>query len=377
LPPDVLSAPPAPPTELPPPSAGEPPAEPTTVIGGRTDIALLLPLTGANAALGRAMLDAATLALFELGDNSVALTPRDTASTPDGAAHAAGIAVAEGAKLIIGPLTAPEVEAVKPVAQAAGINVVAFSNVQRVAGDGVFLMGFQPRQEMVRLAKYARGAGIERFAALAPTGSYGDLVVDEFRTAVVAAGGTLDPVVTYDPAGNPASEVKRLSAGGQPKFQALLLPEGGAKLRAVAPLLPFYDIDPGKIRLLGSGQWDDPSLNPGREPALIGAWYAAPPAETRAGFEKSYAEGFGSKPPRLATLAYDAAGVAVILSRSPGTPDFSAAALTNPSGFAGADGIFRLLPDGTVERGLAVLEVTRNGSTVVSPAPESFAGEAH
>ncbi|HWK44216.1 MAG TPA: penicillin-binding protein activator [Stellaceae bacterium] len=363
------------PVETPPPAASVPQAEPTVVVGGRTNISLLLPLTGANASLGRAMLDAATLALFELGDNTIALTPRDTQSTADGAGHAAAVAVAEGARLIVGPLTGSEVEAVKPVAQAAGINVLAFSNLTRVAGDGVFLMGFQPRQEMTRIATYARSTGIEHFAALIPTGDYGDLAIDAFRGAIEGAGGTLDQVETYDPgAGAPASLIQRLAAGGKASFQALLVPEGGSQLKAIAPLLPFYNLDTTKIRVLGSGQWDDPGLALGREPALVGAWYAAPPADARAGFEKSYADAYGRKPPRLASLAYDAMGVAVVLARIPGTPDFSATALTNPSGFAGADGIFRLLPDGTAERGLAVLEITRTGTNVVSPAPDSFAG---
>jgi hypothetical protein len=63
---------------------------------------------------------------------------------------------------------------------------------------------------------------------------------------------------------------------------------------------------------------------------------------------------------------------AAILARGESGPDFSAAAIANPNGFAGADGIFRFRGDGIAERGLAVLEVRREGFRTISPAPEDF-----
>jgi branched-chain amino acid transport system substrate-binding protein len=138
----------------------------------------------------------------------------------------------------------------------------------------------------------------------------------------------------------------------------------------VAPLLPFYDIDPVRVRILGTGLWDDPSL--GKEPELVGGWYAAPDPKQRADFEQRYATLFGAKPPRIATLGYDATALAALLAKKPGGADFSAAALTNPNGFAGLDGIFRLRADGLNDRGLAVLEVQRDAPRIVSPAPVSF-----
>jgi hypothetical protein len=153
-------------------------------------------------------------------------------------------------------------------------------------------------------------------------------------------------------------------------FDAILIPEGGNRLKSVAPLLPYYDVDPEKVHFLGTGLWDEPGL--GTEPALNGGWYAAPPPGARADFDQRFRAVYKRPPPRLATLAYDATALAAVLARNANGPDFSAAALTNPSGFAGVDGIFRLRPDGLIQRGLAVLEVHRNGNTVVSPAPTTF-----
>lgn len=364
------------PAPVPPPALVAVPPKPSNLVdvGGRKDVALLLPLSGPTASLGRDMLDAAQLSLVELGGDDMVLTPKDTKGTADGAAAAARLAVAEGAKLIVGPLTAPEAEAVKPIAQAAHINVLAFSSIASIAGDGLFLMGILPREELTRIAAYARSTGIDHFAALVPNNAYGQLAADQFGQAVAAAGGTLDDSEVYEPGGSDLkSVIKHLSANGKFTFTALLVPETGAKLKNIVAQLQLVDVNQQKVRLLGTGIWDSADL--GSEPSLVGGWYAAPPPDARAGFQDRFRQAYGHVPQRLATLAYDAVGVAAVLDRTPGA-DFSATALANPNGFAGADGIFRLREDGTAERGLAVLQVEHAGSSVVSPAPESFGGEA-
>ncbi|HEV2673703.1 MAG TPA: penicillin-binding protein activator [Aliidongia sp.] len=351
------------------------PPKPTNLVdvGGRKDVALLLPLSGPTAPLGRDMLDAAQLSLIELGADDMVLTPKDTKGTADGAAAAARLAIAEGARLIVGPLTATEAEAVKPIAQAAHVNVLAFSSIASIAGDGLFVMGILPREELNRIAGYAHSTGIDHFAALVPNNTYGQLAAEQFGQAVAAAGGTLDDTEVYEPGGSDLkSVIRHMAANGKFTFTALLVPESGAKLKNTVAQLQLADVNQQKVRLLGTGIWDSPDL--GSEPSLIGGWYAAPPPDARAGFQDRFRQAYGHAPQRLATLAYDAVGVAAVLDRTPGS-EFSVAALTNPNGFAGADGIFRLRDDGTAERGLAVLQVEHSGTSVVSPAPESF-GEA-
>ena len=360
-----------PPLPPPPPPVAVGPHEHLVDTTGRVDIALLVPLSGQMAPIGRDMLDAAQLAIIELGDDKIALTPKDTKGTAAGAAEAARRAIAEGAKLLVGPLTASEVEAVQPLAQAAGVNVLAFSNVTRVAGGNVFILGFLPQQEAKRIADYAHSNGLNHLAVLAPSSDYGQLTADSFKAAGEADGAEVAPVEFYTPTASDLKPVvKHLAANGKYGFNGLLLAEPDpARLKTVAASLPAAEIDPTKVRLLGTSRWDTPTV--GEEPALVGGWYAAPPPEARAAFDQHFTEGFGHGPQRLATLAYDAVGIATVLERTPGA-DFSTRALENPSGFAGADGIFRLLPDGTAERGLAVLQVEHGGVTIVSPAPQSF-----
>ena len=75
---------------------------------------------------------------------------------------------------------------------------------------------------------------------------------------------------------------------------------------------------------------------------------------------------------RPATLAYDAVSLVAALVKTQGAARFSEEMLTNQSGFAGIDGVFRFRPDGTNQRGLAVMRVTASGAQVISPPPKAF-----
>ena len=347
-------------------------------------MALLVPLSGANAELGKAMLEAAQLALFTTGSDRLTLVPRDTAGTAAGAATAARSAVADGAKLILGPLLAAEVEAVKPIARDAHVNVIGFSTATQLAGGNVFLMGFLPRQEVVREVSFAHERGLNRFAALASNSPYGHLMVDALREAAAANGGSIGKIEYIDPRGAdlaaaiqrllpasaPATEAPAAAPPANAPFDALLLPEGGAQLKEIAHQLQGAGLDTAQVRLLGSGLWDDPAI--AAEPAIAGGWFAAAPPEPRRQFESRFQATYGHPAPRLASLAFDAAALAAVLAKSGGDEAFSQQAILNPSGFSGVDGLLRFTPQGLVQRGLAVLEVEPQGNVVISPAPQNF-----
>jgi ABC-type branched-subunit amino acid transport system substrate-binding protein len=388
--------------QAPAPAAAAPAAAQRPAAGpdGKVRAALLLPLSGPQAAVGRAMLDGATLALFQHGGPLV-LLPKDTGGDPGRAAAAAQEALGEGASLILGPLFGPEAEAVGPVARAAGVNVLAFTTDASAARDNVFVLGQLPGPAVRRVVAAARAAGAERFAALVPDTPFGRAVLEAYRQAVVDAGGSLVREEVYG--GNPTGAVQRLSdyarrrgpvdaqiraaralgtAEGRrraaelardarippPDFDALILADAGERLRAAASLLPYYDIDNPPVRILGT-----PLLaampDAGAEPALVGTLYAAPDEARRAAFEARFAEAYGSAPPLVAGVAFDAAALAAVLAEG---RDVSRAAITDPAGFAGVLGILRLLPDGTNQRGLSLMVIRRGGSQVVEPAPERF-----
>ena len=374
--------------------AAEPPAAQAPVKAapngtqGAVKVGLLLPLSGPGANVGSEMLNAAQIALFDLGEERFTLLPRDTKGSPAEAAEAARRLVGEGAKLILGPLFATEVDATAPVARAANVNLLAFSNDWQRAGNGTYILGFVPADQVARIVGYARLRGLTRIAALAPRNPYGDAVIaalhdsaqrqgiavvrEERYTAdnadLAGAVARLGGAPAAAAPGTPAAPAPAAVPGGA--FDALLIADGGDRLKAIAPLLAANRIDPAKVRLLGTGLWDDPGVV--RLPGIAGAWFAAPAPQARADFEGRFEGLYHHRPARLATLAYDATALAAVLARLPSATSFDTVSLTNPSGFAGVDGIFRLRGDGLVERGLAVIEIAPGGPRVIDQAPSSF-----
>jgi hypothetical protein len=381
---------------------------PSGIEGQPTRIGLLLPLSGSHgaAALGQAMLNAAMLALFDIGGERLLLMPRDTGGTPEGAGKATTELVGEGAEIILGPLFNTSVQATAVITRARSLPVIAFSSDRRVAGNGVYLLSFTPSQEVDAVIGFAAARGLRRVAVLAPDDPYGLAVLSAAREAVLRHGAELAQAEFYSPGGEDLDKsVKRLAdyhlrrqalltkrrelektegeaakrmleelqkhdTLGDLDFDAVLLPEGGELLKSLAPLLPYYDIDTAEIRLLGTGRWDDPKVR--LEPALLGGWFAGADRTAAGEFNRRYREVFGQPPPRLASLAFDAMALAAILGQEAGGPDFSARAITNPDGFVGSDGIFRFDIDGVAERGMAVLEIDRNRFRVRRKAPTTF-----
>ena len=381
----------------------EPPPVPTA--RGRR-VAILLPMSGPNQRVGTALLSAAEMALFDFASNDFELLVHDTKGTPDGAAEAARLAIGDGASLIVGPLLSTSVRAVSGAARAAGVPVMAFSSDRTVVGDGVYTMGFFPGDEVRRVTEYAFGKGAYRFALLAPRGAYGDAVLSALQTTVATFGGEVTDVQYYDALASDFSgpvkrianydarhqalvdqrkillerddevsalalkRLEKLQTLGEAPFDALLVADGGKRLVAVAAMLPFYDIDPNQVKILGTGEWDEQGL--GAEPALVGGWYAAPDPRLRKAFSDKYLDAFGTRPHRLATLAYDAMALAVVLAGQDGPAPYAHDILAQTGGFSGRDGIFRFQGDGAVERGLTVLQVLRKSTKVIDPAPQAF-----
>ncbi|MER2520597.1 MAG: penicillin-binding protein activator [Bdellovibrionales bacterium] len=337
--------------------------------------AILLPLSGPHASLGQTMLNAAQQAVFDTEATGFELMPRDTGSGGEKAELAAKDAIANGAQILIGPLFAANVPAVRAIAQQANLNVLALSSDASKAERGVYIMGFSPKEQVERIIAFAATKGLRRFAALLPRDSYGELVGNVFREAVARNGGTIAAIETCDfkaahaQSSAPLPCLNALTAK-RGQFDALLLPEGGDDLTLLANRLAAMGLGPDHVKPLGTGLWDVPGLGL-RIPALVGGWYAATDPAARRDFVASYQRAYGQEPSRLATLAYDTTAMAAVLARRGAAYD--AYALTNPGGFSGLDGIFRLRPNGLVERGLAVLEVTPSTPSILDAAPASFA----
>jgi ABC-type branched-subunit amino acid transport system substrate-binding protein len=360
-------------------------------------VAILLPLSGPRADLGQMMLHAAQLALD--GPGAPPLDAKDTGGTPEGAAAAAQSAIAEGAGLILGPLTSPETAAVAPVARGANVAVLAFTNDPQQAQPGVWTLGITPGQQVRRLVAAAQAQGKSQFAALLPDNDFGHALGRALEQATTGSG-VGSPNVRFHAAGMASinatardlsdyanrrgpidTQIRAARALGTPdgrrqaqdlaktsipppNFNALLLGDTGEALAEVAAVLPYYDVDRSAVQMLGPALWASTSSGSGQLP---GAWYAAPDPAAHENFAAAYAAKYGSAPSPLADLAYDAASIARVLAGQ----GFSVGALTQSAGFVGADGWFALLSDGQVRRALAVFAIERGGPQMVEPAPQS------
>lgn len=350
-----------------PPTAGQEVISPLPTDTGRHRVALLVPMSGANAGVGRSIANATTMALFDTRTEKVRITTYDTAS---GAAAAAQKAVADGNRLILGPLTAEEVRAVAPVARAASVPMISFSNDVSVAAKGVFLMGYVPAQSVDRVVRFAGNKGVTNFAALVPKGVYGERAGNAFLKAVKDQGGTLVAMESFDrSAGSISAAVKRLS--GSSSYDALLIADLG---RVAAQAAPLVRANGGaKARLLGTELWNTDSAIAGSA-AMRGAWFASVSDGLYRQFSTKYRARYNVAPYRLASLGYDSVLLTIRIAQDwrVGTP-FPAGRLVDPDGFAGLDGAFRFGSDGIAERALEVQEVGAGSLSVVDPAPKGFA----
>lgn len=335
-------------------------------------VGILLPLSHPSAdiqSVSKGLLDAAQLAVFESGNTSILLMPADTRGTAEGAAQAAALVLSQGAEVVIGPLFAQTVGSAAPVVRARNIPMLAFSTDRVAAGNGVYLLSFQPEEEVHRVISYAHQQGRTNFAALFPDTPYGRKVQAAFGQSVSEVGGTV--AITANYTSNQQVMLEAVKSVAAAHADAVLLPEGGTQLKALGPLLPYYNVDPRNVKFMGTGLWDDPSIM--GEPSVSGGWFAAPDPEGRRQFSERFKTAYGYAPPRIASLAYDA--ISLINSYASAGPPFQRYTMTtfqDPNGFEGVDGIFRFRPDGTIERGLAVIEVRGEGFTVVSPSPKTF-----
>lgn len=331
----------------------------------KSKVALLVPVSGRGKETGEAMTNAALLAMNDLGASELfELMPVDTGT---GAGNAAQQAIRDGAGLILGPLFSDDTKAVAPIAVQRGIPVVSFSTDTTAASGATFLMGFVPQTQVEQVIDYAASKGLRNIALVAPRDAYGDAVASTFYGRIGMRALTNGGLVRYDGSALPTPD--QFAVLKQSGAQAVLIAAPGPVAAKISAAMISAGLPPQTVRRLGTGLWDDQSA--WKQPDLQGGWYAAATPDMRVRFEQRYRQMYGSTPPRLASLSYDATALAIVLSRT--GKGFGRAALTNPNGFSGVDGIFRFRPDGLADRGLGILEIRGQAPVVVQPALSSFA----
>jgi ABC-type branched-subunit amino acid transport system substrate-binding protein len=349
------------------PTVGTPTPEPSATTLPQDEnlhrVALLVPLSGQNGEVGQSIANATTMAILDTEASNLRITTYDTAEGPQAAARQA---IADGSKLIIGPLLGSNVVSVRAEAAPANVPIISFSNDATVAGPGVFVMGHIPEQSIARSVEYARDNGADSFAILAPDGDYGVRADAALRSALSEYGGNLVASENYT-----RSNTSVVSAAGRLKqrggFDTILIADGGANSIRGAEA-----VKSAGLRILGTERWSGDSALL-RSSALRGALFSAVSDARYAGFVRSYQERFGGQPYRVATLGYDAVLLTLRAAREWrfGRP-FPTDVLFQSGGFDGIDGPFRFQRNGVIQRSMEVRRVTNGDVEVVSAAPKGF-----
>lgn len=355
------------------PGAGGPP------VGGAVKVALLVPGGSGQASdelLARSLQNAARLAISDLGGVQVDLQVYNTAGQPAQAAAMATQAADEGAQIILGPVFAQEANAAGAALAARGINVLSFSNNVEIAGGNVFVLGPTFDNSARRLASYAVRSGKSRIMIVHDRNTAGEQGRDAIQRSVQAAGGSVVAVGSYEfsQAGvsNAIPGVMQTARSSSANALFLTADSAGA-LPLVSQLLADNGLDRAALQMIGLTRWDVPAATLAL-PGVQGGWFALPDPGLFAQFQNRYMTAFSEPPHPIAGLAYDGiAAIGALAAQGNGAP-LSSASLTQGAGFVGVNGIFRLLPNGTNERGLAVAQVRDNQAFVIDPAPRSFAG---
>jgi branched-chain amino acid transport system substrate-binding protein len=349
----------------------------TTIGAGQVKAGLILPLSGSGNAgvAGLAMRNAAEMALAEFNNPNIQLLVKDDGGTAEAARLGAQQALDEGAQIILGPLFAQSVSFVGQAARARNVPVIAFSTDTNVASNGVYLLSFLPESDVDRIVQYAASTGKHSYAALIPDNPYGTVVEAAFKQAVARRSGSQIVALERYPHDKAAMATPiRSIAQASTQADVLFIPDGGDAVPDVAQAIMADGVNIKRLQLLGTGLWDDPRIY--ATPALDGGCYAAPDGVGYRNFSARYRARYNQDPVRTATLAYDAVALIAALVKTQGAQPFTQQILTNSSGFSGIDGLFRFRPDGTNERGLAVLRVAASGAQTASPALRSFSGSS-
>lgn len=340
-------------------------------------VALLVPGGSAEASeqvLANNLENAARLAIADLVGVTVDLRVYNTAADPTQAASVASAAVDDGAQIILGPLFAESANAAAVAVAADNVNVLAFSNNPTIAGGNVFILGSTFQNSANRLVNYAVRNGSNGFGVV-----YGDDVAgasgrDAIIQAVQQNGGQIAATANYPLSQQGIfSSVRDITSALRSGGADTVFMTGGVSsdLPIIATALDDNGFGPDVVQYIGLTRWDSVpqalSL-----PSLQGGLFAIPDRALSSGFEGRYFSTYGETPHPLAGLAYD--GIAAIGALvATGNPDaLTRTGLTTPQGFQGTNGVFRLLPNGLNERGLAIATIENNQVIVLESAPRSF-----
>lgn len=341
-------------------------------------VGVLLPMSGKAAKHGQGMKNATMMALDDVNNSNLILQFYDTKSTPEGARTAIENAIGQRSQLIIGPLMSTEVEAVADTAINNNVPMIAFSSHEEVLRPGIYTLGLLVSEQVDRIISYAAANNRSRFALLLPDNSTGVAVAKAAVKSAQKNGVKVTKIGFYNPATMDFSDILKKMTGYNGKeatavdFDAVLIPETGARLKSAVSMFAYYDVYSPQVQFLGTSIWENSNLN--KESTLQNAWYPALSRSYGNYFINKYTSLFAERPNSLYSLAYDAIALSSALSHQ--QDNNLHLQITEPDGYAGINGSFRLFGDGTNQHSLDIMAIKPKGDVVIDSAPRKFQDSA-
>ncbi len=331
-------------------------------------VAMLLPLSGKASTFGKGLQNAAMMALEDTGNQKLEVRFYDTKSSPDGALAALSSALSADAELILGPLMSEEVSAISYQAKHKNVPVISFSTAPHILGSGIYTLGLLSDEQVDRIVSYAASKGRSKIAVVVPDSNAGLNIAKSALQSAAANNMSVTKIGFYEPSTLEFSElVQKMTAGKD--FDVVLIAETGSRLKAISGTFGYYDVSYPNVLFVGTSVWENTNLN--KETTLFNGIYPTISRVHGEYFNKKYKDLFGETPNTLYTYAYDSIALASALSKHGSQSLYSA--ITNPDGYIGINGSFRLFDDGTNEHNLDIVEITPQGLKTVSTAPKTFA----
>ena len=342
-------------------------------------IGVLLPLTGKHSYIGQSLLDTMQMVVYENKNIESELIIKDTKANPSLAKKATKELIEENVDIILGPFFSSSLNKSLKIAKYKNVPLISFSSDRNQKQEGIYLMGFEPEQQIINVTEYTIKKKYKRFAALLPKSTYGKRVLNTYREVLKKNKLLLNKIELYEPDSkdfekniqnlvgldkNPQIEKDEETGENpiedfDPGFDVLLLIETGNRLRQTVALLTYYGVDFKKVKLIGTGEWYINNI--GAEPGLVGAWFVAPSPVLWKKFKEKFYKLYDYEPIRLSSLAHDSlTAVLSIVKKNDGIKELNYIDFQSSYGFTGIDGNFSFLSNGTVERKLSILEIKQN-----------------
>jgi len=348
-------------------------------------ILVVLPSEGKYKYISDSFINTLEIAFFDLNNNSITFNFSSYENKKD--LESIFLKHQEANQIFIGPLTSEDTSFINKFCKK-NIIIFSFASDRSLAKDCIYLFNFFIEDDLRTIFNFLDEDS--RVALLYPNNKYGNYVnsiIEDFskdsssiliyklsyKEDLSDIRSIIKQLGKYEYRKNELKRQKNIlkkkkdeisiaslkklekfETIGEIDFSHLIISDGNIRILELAPLLPFYDIDPERVGFIGTGLWDERSFFD--EPSLQGAMFPGIEESNRINFINKYIELYHVPPPRIATLMYDLSSLINYLLKNFNDVEKIKTFLDKDNNFFGLDGGFSI-QNNIVKRNLSILKI--------------------